>query len=363
MADASCVLEYKCPCCNAGLVFSESAQKLQCGACGNSFDIEAVKAYNDTLNENEGDEGQWEDPTAQWSSEEQAQFQVFTCPSCGGEIMSDENTAATFCPYCENPAILRSRLSGGLKPDAVLPFQTTKEDAKRASLDMCKGKPLLPKMFTQEQRIEKITGIYIPFWLYDCDCRMDGKFKATKVHSWSDSRYRYTRTDHFLLSRSAAAAFRGIPMDGSQKIEDSIMESIEPFDYSQMVDFDTAYLSGFFADKYDVPASAGQARIRQRMADTMEDTLRQSCMGYGAVTTASRQVHLVQGRTRYVLLPVWTLHTQYEGKTYLFAMNGQTGKITGTLPICKKRAAAWFAGIMTASSVLVGLLQYLVRFG
>ena len=359
MSSTQGVLEYKCPCCGAGLVFGEDVQKMTCQYCDNSFDVEAVKAYNETLNGEDASQFQWEETErGQWNESEQSAIRQFTCPSCGGELITDENTAATFCPYCENPTILQSRLSGGIKPDAVIPFKTSKEDAKKAFLNMCKGKPLLPKMFTQQQRIEKISGIYVPFWLYDCSGDFHGTYNATRVHSWSDSKYNYTKTEHFLLTRASKAVFECIPMDASSKLDDAIMESIEPFDYNDMVDFETAYLSGYLADKYDVESDAGQERVRQRVDESLHQMLQSTFVGYTTVSPSSKQLNVTHGRAKYVLLPVWMLHTKYKDKTYVFAMNGQTGKMTGTLPICSARRAAWFAGVCAAVTAVVTLLQF-----
>lgn len=358
MADTGTVLEYKCPCCDAPLKFNEAAQNMRCEYCDNEVSVEAVLEYNEG---SAGNDAQWEEPEAQWEDGEQDTLQTFTCSACGGEIISDENTAATFCPYCENPTILTGRVSGGLKPDFVLPFKTSKEDAQAAFLRLCKGKPLLPKMFTEQQRIEKITGIYVPFWLYDCECSMHAKLRGTRVHTWSDARYRYTRTDHYLLTRAASASFANIPMDGSRKLDDTVMESIEPFDFSEMVDFETAYLSGFFADKYDVEVQEGHARIKERAQSTIYDTIRSSCIGYASVIPVSQDVRIDHGKAKYVLLPVWMLHTKYEDKTYVFAMNGQTGKMTGNLPICKKRSLGWFSGIAAGTAAVAALVQFLAQ--
>lgn len=359
MQNSGSVLEYKCPCCNAGLTFGEEAQKMTCEYCDNTFELDAVKAYNDTVIQESADAFNWDDGqhNASWSAEEQESVFVFTCPSCGGEILTDENTAATFCPYCDNPTVMPGRLSGGLKPDAVIPFKVTKDDAKTAFQKLCKGKPLLPKMFTQEHRIERITGVYVPFWLYDCDSALDGRYNATRVHHWSDSRYNYTRTEHFLLTRNASASFTNIPMDGSSKMDNTIMESIEPFDYTQMVDFDTAYLSGFLADKYDVESHTGQERIQQRVGKTMDDYLQNTFLGYATVVPASRNLRVSHSKAKYVLLPVWMLTTRYRDKLYTFAMNGQTGKMTGNFPVCPKRSALWFSGILLGVTTLAALVQ------
>lgn len=351
------ILEYKCPCCNAGLPFHEGLQKMKCQYCDNEFDLETVRTYQEELDKQDEVDFRWEQSQpSQWDEEDKSVLHCLICPSCGGELITDENTAATFCPYCENPAILPGRITGGLKPDGVIPFAKSKEDAKNAFLNLCKGKALLPKLFTQEQRVEKITGIYVPFWLYDCEGDFSGQYRATRIHHWSDAKYNYTRTEHFHLSRAADAEFVSIPMDASSKMENAIMESIEPFDYSQMVDFDTAYLSGFFADKYDVESNAGEKRIQERVNASMEALVRESMIGYSSVTPVSRQLHVKHGKAKYVLLPVWMLHTRYKDKTYVFAMNGQTGKMTGTFPICPKRTAAWFGGIFAAASAVIRLL-------
>ena len=358
MTNSVPVLEYKCPCCDAGLTFKANAQKLSCEYCGNSFDLETIEVYNE--NNSTEESFSWTKREASgWTDDEQKHLHSFQCPSCGGEIMTDDTTAATFCPYCENPAIMPGRFSGGLKPDAVIPFKTTKEDAQTAFSKLCKGKPLLPKDFSNQQRLEKITGMYVPFWLYNCAGNQEGRYRATRVHFWSDSRYNYRRTDHYLLTRSAKAEFDGIPMDGSTKMDDAIMESIEPFDYAQMVDFETAYLSGYLADKYDVEHTAGKERIRERVGSTLDDRIRGSMVGYASVLPLHKQLNIDHSKAKYVLLPVWMLHSRYKDKTYIFAMNGQSGKITGTFPICPKRSTAWFAGICAGVTALVTLIQYL----
>ncbi len=353
------VLEYKCPCCGAGLAFGEKEQKLKCESCGNTFDVDAVKAFNEPESENVG--FCWEQQEIKELSEDESQaLRQIVCPSCGGEIIADEQTAATFCPYCDSPAVISGRVSGVLRPDGVIPFQVTKDDAKSAFLALCKKKKLLPKGFHSQQRLEKITGIYVPYWLYDCDCEAYGKFDGTRVKVWRRGDYRYTRTDHYLLMRNGSMGFDGVPMDASAKMDDEIMESIEPFDYSKIVDFDSAYLSGFMADKYDVQAESGHERIEERVRKSAEDLLRETCSGYNKVTTKQFQVSTDHARSRYVLLPVWMLYSRYKDKTYIFAMNGQSGKLTGTFPICPKQVAGWFAGITAAVTLVATVVQMLL---
>lgn len=362
MEQETLVLEYKCPSCGGGLHFGEDNQRMKCPYCDSEFDIKEILDHNAKLEQTGEPEFQWdESQTEELPESDQAKLVTFTCPSCGGEIMTEQTTAATFCPYCDNPTIMPTRVSGGLKPDGVIPFRTSKEDAKAAFLKLCKGKPLLPKFFTKEYRLEKITGMYVPFWLYDCGGDYKGHFMATRIQMWSDRNHTYTRTSHYDVLRAADAEFLSIPMDASKKMDNAIMESIEPYDYSQTVDFQTAYLSGFLADKYDVEAAAGQDRVRQRVSDSMESMVRDTISGYHTVIPYSKQMNVKHGKAKYVLLPVWMLHTQYKGKTYVFAMNGQTGKMTGTFPICPKRTAMWFLGIWAGiTAVLTPILSLIV---
>ena len=350
------VLEYKCPNCGGFLRFGEDHQRMQCPYCDSQFDIEDVLDHNANL-ASEEPEFQWEESqTESWSESEQNQLKRYVCPACGGEILTEETTAATFCPYCENPTILLAQVSGGLKPDGVIPFRKSKADAEAAFQNLCKGKPLLPKFFSQEQRVDKITGMYVPFWLYDCEGDFQGHYKATRIRTWADSNYNYTRTSYYHVVRAADSEFVSIPMDASQKMDNAIMESIEPFDYSQIVDFETAYLSGFLADKYDVESTAGQDRVKQRVSASINSLNSGTIVGYSSVIPLNTRLNVKHGKAKYVLLPVWMLHTKYKDKTYVFAMNGQTGKMTGTFPICPKRTLGWFAGIWAGTTALLTLL-------
>lgn len=350
------VLEYKCPNCGGSLHFGGDNQQMQCPYCDSLFTVDQIVDHNANLESGET-EPEWENAqTVQLSPEEEGKLRSYICPACGGEILTEDTTVATFCPYCENPAIMPGQVSAALKPDGVIPFKKTREDAQAAFRNLCKGKPLLPKFFTQEHRVEKISGMYVPFWLYDCGSDFHGHYRATRVHSWSDQNYIYTRTSYYHLVRAADSEFSCIPMDASQKMSNAIMESIEPFDFSQIMDFETAYLSGFLADKYDVESAEGHERVKERVSASVNGMIAGTIMGYSTVMPINTRLNVRHGKARYVLLPVWMLHTKYRDKTYVFAMNGQTGKMTGTFPICPKRTAMWFGGIWAGATALLTLI-------
>ncbi len=358
------ILDYKCPACGGKAEFDSSSQKMKCPFCDTTFDVQEMAEMDQVLEQESAQEPEWESQNQQWEEAEASQMQVFVCNSCGGELVTDQNTAATHCPYCDNPVVLAGRLSGDLKPDLVIPFQLDKEYAKNAFLKHCTGKKLLPKSFYSDSRLEEIKGVYVPFWLFDADVDARINYKATKVRSWSDSNYIYTETSHYSVIREGSLGFQRIPVDGSSKMPDDMMESIEPFDSGKAVDFQTAYLSGYLADKYDVTSEQSIARANTRIKNSTEALFRDTVNGYSSINTVQSNIHTKNGTVRYALYPVWMLTTNWEGKKYTFAMNGQSGKFVGDLPMDKGAYWLWWAiwsGILSAGAILI--LFILTHFG
>lgn len=347
-------LEYKCPCCTGALTFDSKTQKLKCEYCDNEFSTEQLAEYDEILKE----DGKEEEPL-EWKAYEGEQidgFTEFVCPSCGAAIVGDSTTAATFCAYCGNPVALSDRMAGMLKPDYVIPFKLDKKAAEEALQKFYKGKILLPKLFKTENNIQKITGMYVPFWLYSGDAHAKAVYDATKVSTWRSGSYRYTKTSHFMVRREGNIAFQKVPVDGSQKMDDSMMDSLEPYNYNELTDFQTAYLAGYFADRYDMDSTACNPRAEERVRHTSLEELRRTVVGYATVVPRSNRVSVANSETKYAMLPVWILNTQYKGETYTFAMNGQTGKMVGKLPIDRKKYWLLFGGVFAAAMLLGQLL-------
>lgn len=355
------LLEFKCPACGGALEFNSDVQKVKCPYCDTEFEMEALQALDEALQAAPADDMTWQtQPGNDWQEGEEAQLASYVCQSCGGEILCDENTAATTCPYCGNPVVMSQQLSGSLRPDLVIPFKLDKEAAKAALARHLTGKKLLPKVFKSENQIEKIQGVYVPFWLFDADADVDIHYHATRVRSWSDSHYHYTQTKHFSIHRAGLLGFAGVPVDGSSKIANDLMESIEPYDLSQAVDFQTAYLAGYLADKYDVSAENSIQRANERIKVSAEEAFAQTVTGYSSVTPERSSVRLRGSRVRYALYPVWLLSTSYRGQVYQFAMNGQTGRFVGDLPVDKGAYWRWWALITAIASVVFFALAMLV---
>ena len=338
------LIEYKCAKCAGTLIFDSNLQKLRCEYCGSTFTAEELKELQKELFQKKPkDYERTESEKRFWSEQEAKGIFSYVCESCGGEIIGEETTAATSCPFCGNPVVMKGNLSGELRPQFVLPFKLDKKAAKAALKKHFQGKKLLPKVFSSENHLDEIKGIYVPYWLFDVDTDTTASFKATNSSSWTSGDYRYTETKTYNVTRAGNVDFLGIPADGSKKMDDTLMESIEPFDYSALEKFNAAYLAGFLADKYDVAKEECKDRVEARAKRSAVDALRRTVTGYSSVTPQDSTVNIKHKDPKYCLLPVWLLHTSWQGEHYLFAMNGQTGKFVGDLPVDKRRYWAYFA--------------------
>lgn len=354
------IFQYKCPCCGGAIEFNSSVQKMKCPYCDTEFEMDTLKAYDEQLNQEQDDELVWEtEAGGQWQEGETDGIHIYVCQSCGGEIIGDKTTAATSCPYCDNPVVMKSQFSGELKPDYVIPFKYDKAAAKEAMKKHLMNKRLLPKTFKDENHIDEIKGIYVPFWLFDADADADMRFRATKVRSWSDSDYNYTETSHYAVARGGDIGFERVPVDGSSKMADDLMESIEPFRFEDAVDFQTAYLAGYLADKYDVSAEESIERANERIKNSAETEFAATVKGYSTVVPEYSSIRLSNGQAKYALYPVWILNTTWQGKQYMFAMNGQTGKFVGNLPMDNGAYMRWLLATAGIVGVVVYILMYL----
>ena len=357
------LLEYKCPNCGGALEFSSSEQKVICPFCDSTFEMEELLKYDEVLKNAVEDDMRWKKvPSDQYQNIESDGLCAYVCTSCGGEVVGDSVMAATSCPFCGNPVVVMDQFTGMLKPDLVIPFKLSKEDAKKALRTHYEGKKLLPDVFKDENHIDEIKGLYVPFWLFDADADANVKYRATRVRMWSDYRYNYTETSFFSVLRSGTLGFQGVPVDGSSKIGDDMMESVEPFDLSQAVDFQTAYLAGYLADKYDVSSEVSIERANERIRNSTEQTFATTVNGYTTVAKDSSTVKLSDTKVKYALLPVWFLNTKWNDNYYYFAMNGQTGKFVGNLPCDKKKYRRWLflltAGLGLALAAMIHLLWF-----
>jgi len=344
---------YQCPACTGPLRYSPETGMTECEYCGSVYELAEIEALYKKEEEAKAETA--EQPQSDWGETADG-MKTYSCPSCTAELICDASTAATSCPYCGNPTVVPGQFHGALKPDFVIPFRKEKEDAVAALKQHYQKRFFLPKSFKSENHIQQVQGVYVPFWLFDGEAEGSAEFEATKSRSYVRGEYRITETAHYAVSRSGSLAFEKIPVDASTKMPDGHMDSIEPYDYSDLQPFSTAYLPGFLADKFDVEETESRRRADERSAGSLVHELEETVVGYDTVSHLSKDVEVHHGKTQYALMPVWMLNTKWQGKDFLFAMNGQTGKLVGDLPVDQVKFWLTFGIIGVVLSVISSLL-------
>lgn len=353
---ATQVTNYQCPSCTGPLAYSPETGKLECEFCGGSYtpaEMEAIYAEENRKAQENAAKAAREQ--SEWG-EDAAHMRSYLCPSCGAELICDDTTAATACPYCGNPTVVPGQFSQTRKPDYVIPFARDKEAAIEALRQHYKGKPLLPKGFATENHLQEIKGVYVPFWLFDGDAQADVTFEASRSRTTTTPNARIVTTEYYQVRRAGTVAFSQVPADGSTKMPDAHMDAIEPYDYSEMKPFSMAYLPGFLADKYDVSVEDSRKRVSERCRNSAISAMEADVVGYDTCSVRNADVKLNMKKESYALMPVWLLSTKWQDKNYLFAMNGQTGKLIGDLPVSKGKLALWFVGLFAVLAALGTML-------
>ncbi|MFD0677000.1 MULTISPECIES: TFIIB-type zinc ribbon-containing protein [unclassified Paenibacillus] len=339
------VIEYKCPNCGSGMIFDPETGMLSCHSCGRKDNIE-----------------QFPDPLGQQAVSPE-EVQEYHCTSCGAVIITEAETAATVCSFCDSAVVLGDRLSGKLAPGLVIPFSISKEKAIKAFRKWCKNGLLTPGGFMSADRIKGMTGMYIPFWLYELHNNVEVNGHATRVRIYTEGDYRYTETQHFDIYRKLQLNYLRVPIDSSEKMNDMLMDKLEPFPYDQLRSFKTPYLAGYVAEKYSYTDTEMLPRAKNKIREYIESSISSAVSEYSSVSFTNKEIDTRVKNVDYCLLPVWVVHYGFNKLEYTFAMNGQTGKVVGKPPISKVKVAAWFAGISSVSFLSLKLISWMMGGG
>lgn len=345
---------YVCPNCGAPMEFDSETQKMICSHCNHMMTVEELQEHYDKIDEAFPEDNEGGGVYGEFEMEERnGDFKVYRCQGCGAEILTDEHTAATFCSFCGRPSLMEDRLTGALLPEYVIPFKIKKESAVEIYKKWTKKGLLTPSMLKSRAAIDKITGIYVPFWLFDYNADMKMRARCTNVRRKVSGDYEYIYTDHFVADREVETEYLKIPADASEKMPDDIMDKLEPFMYNELEPFEMPYLSGFYAEKYNYKSDEMASRVENRVRNYIFEAARHTITGYSTVSVTNQHVRLGRKKASYALFPVWILNYTYKGKNYLFALNGQTGKIVADRPISRSKGAAWFSVIMAVSFTIL----------
>ena len=329
-------ITYKCPSCGAAMEFNAATGKLHCNQCSTDFD---VKDYETRYGE-------------QYNFRGTGNYTIFHCQSCGAELITDEYTSATICGFCGNPSLVGSRLDGEFSPSLIIPFKYDKTAATNEFKQWVRKGLFTPRTLMLNSTIEKLSGIYVPFWLYDMNATDYMTGDATRSHRVDHPSYYEIITEHFDVMRDVEADFSRIPADASEKMPDGIMDKLEPFDYRELLPFAMPYLSGYLSERYNYTAEDMENRVVARANKYISDIAVSSVKGYEHVSVLSNTPASHSTQSLYALLPVWMLHYRYNGKDYQFFLNGQTGKIVADRPISNLRRGICFAGVFAATFII-----------
>lgn len=325
---------------------------MKCIFCDSVFSQEEAEQFFNQQNEEE----EIKESGADWGEDADG-MRAYSCSTCGAEILCDQNTAATRCPYCDNTTVIEAQLSGAIKPDVVIPFAFTKEQAMEKYKGYYEKRKLIPKDFLSGSRVEEIQGVYVPFWLYDGSVSIDAEFEAADI---TDNGTEITRKI-YKADRRGNIAFENVPADASKRMPDDIMDSVEPFDFGQLKPFSMTYMPGFLAERFDVEGDDDLERAEKRVTNTAKQKAR-ATVRHDEVTETRGDYKVNYTKKKYALLPIWYLTTSWNGKQWNFAMNGQTGNFTGDLPVDGTKLGIMTGGSALAAAVLLYLITKSIPF-
>ncbi len=354
------ILEYECPTCGGPLRFDIDNQMIVCEYCNNQFPEDVFRQKEDDTTETNDSKIDWNLAGYIKDHEQMTVDCSFSCTSCGAEVLADSNTAATECMYCGSPLLVTNNVTGTLKPDLIIPFKLDKAAAERKLKQFYMRKILLPNAFKDKNKISKITGMYVPFWLFSANGSGDVTFNAKKVSKHRNGDYIITTTKHYSAFRSGNVKFIKVPVDASNKMEDNYMDGLEPYNYGELTPFSNSYMAGFFSDKFDMDVNACSTRALTRIKNSTNEALKKTVTGYSSVSVARSNIAMSDREIHYALLPVWMLNTKYNDKMYKFAINGQTGKVSGDLPIDKRKKKIISVAIFLINFALLALGSYTI---
>ncbi len=313
-------MKVNCPNCMASLVYDVTSGKMECKFCGCFFDLKDVA-------DQEAKEAAKEAAHAE-APVETMECNIYACTSCGAELSVNGVEASTFCAYCGQPTIVFSRVSQELKPKWIIPFKVSREEAVEKIKARFRKGLFIPKEVKNFQ-VEKVTGIYIPYWLMDT-YYYDLQVIKGKVRSGKRSYTKYFR-------READCEFTNLTLDASSNLNDESSQRLEPFDTRELKPFEVAYMSGYYADRFDRSSKDLGKVARQRCRDLFDAQILATVRASNCKIEIRDPKFEVKKET-YALLPAWFMTFRYQDKPYTMLVNGQTGKLVGAVPFHKKKA-------------------------
>ena len=284
----------KCPSCASNIFYEPEINGMMCRNCGNVYDPTTMEPRGSLgINKEHDYTGDGD------MSEDDKKRHEIICNSCGTALVADENTMSTMCPFCGSPALITKRMSREFKPDYIVPFKIDRDQAESIMNKWISSRKHTPMGFKTKSRLTKMTALYVPFWLVDCGVNTDVSGTGKKIDGITSTIFEVDSTITYYV--------KGVPFDASLQIPNKLMEACEPFDYSEMVRFESKYLQGFYANKYDQLPTEMTDRIVRRMEKFSRSTTDSLAGRYDRFEERSEKniTWLSDISVRYCLLPVY----------------------------------------------------------
>lgn len=346
---------YSCSTCGAQLYWDPQKQSLYCKFCDSEFspdDFVDKTAFTEDGQAPQVAPPQISDTVIDLDTEDMV---VYECSTCGGEVVAQKTTMATVCPYCGEAVSVTSKSIGDFRPELVIPFAQDKKGAIELFKKYVQRSFLVPKSFKEDNIIDKIQGIFIPFYLHTITDAAQHDFKGETTSCSRVGNDRVTTHKVYNLHIDATGKFDRLPTDAAKGIENELMDALEPFSYDKLKEYNPAYMAGFVAEQRDEEIESLKTRAKERCKKGMRANAREAFSGYKELTMLREENIFGTHNCQYVMLPVWILNVKHNGKKYRFAINGQTGKAVGKLPLNYGKLAGVCAGVFAVSEVLAAI--------
>ena len=327
------------------MVYDPGFDSLVCETCGNIIDPQTLPDADDFyLNNGEEPESLENLVEEEELTGEMYDCHIYKCSQCGGEVIVSGTEASTHCMYCGSTAVVFNRIAQERRPDYIVPFKVTKEEAVDKVLKQLRSGIFVPKFFKTAQP-SVVRGIYIPYFLYD------GNITDTQRFSIGKTVYIY----------DGECGFEDLPVEACKVLSDRTSAMLDPYDLREKVDFDTAYLMGFYSNVQDLEPRAGkniaEMKARAFLTRAMDELTPQPPF-FAKRNIISSVPKPKLGLTSTALLPAWFITIDKNGTPYTFLVNGQTGKVVGTVPWNRFLAGVMIAVIFLTLAALSSLILF-----
>lgn len=327
------VTSYKCPSCGAGIEFKPNIGKFKCDYCLSEYTEEEIRKQTEEI--------------------VSRKLSSYECKSCGAKVVTDDTTTSTFCYYCHNPVIISDRLEGDFLPNKIIPFSIDKKKAMDMFMKWAGNKHFVPNDFSSKSHLEKITGIYLPYWWVDSKANIDYLAEGRNIRIWRVGQTEYTETKKYEIVRQGQIDINNVQELAFTKIDRNLLNGIGPYNEREAIPFSMPYLSGFFAEQYNIPREKAKPLIEEQVNRYYSYLVKELVSGYDRVNNIQNNIDIDLNKWNYTLLPAWILTYKYNNKTYVYAVNGQTGRSFGELPLSNSKLNKAFALIFAATSIIL----------